>query len=163
MVESKFAFLEPKTIQRMELLVLSALQWKMHPVTPFCFFHHIIRRLPLKNHMLWEVLGRFQCLILSIIAGKWLKYLLFLVLNLWFFAYLTEIFHNEMIGFLVALIFSMPDHRFLCYLPSVLATATILHIISEIEPYNFLEYQNVLLSVLKINKVLKNMGECLNV
>lgn len=57
----------------------------------------------------------------------------------------------------------MTDHRFLCYLPSVLATATMLHIVSEIEPYNFLEYQDELLSVLKISKVLNSMGECLNV
>ncbi|XP_022132464.1 cyclin-D3-3 [Momordica charantia] len=116
-VESKFVF-EAKTVQRMELLVLSALQWKMHPITPISFFHHIIRRLPLKNHMLWEVLGRFQSLLLSILS----------------------------------------DHRFLCYLPSVLATAIILHIISEIEPYNFSEYQNQLLSVLKINK--NHLDEC---
>ncbi|XP_023003499.1 cyclin-D3-3-like isoform X2 [Cucurbita maxima] len=119
-VESKFLF-EAKTIQRMELLVLSALQWKMHPVTPFSFLRHIIRRLSLKDHMLWELLGRFQSHLLSIIA----------------------------------------DHRFLCYLPSVLATATILHIINEIEPCNFLEYQNELLSVLKINK--NHLDECYKV
>ncbi|KAE8647502.1 cyclin-D3-3 [Cucumis sativus] len=116
-VESKFVF-EAKTIQRMELLVLSALQWKMHPVTPISFFHHIIRRLPLKNDMLWELLGRFQNHLLSIIA----------------------------------------DHRFLCYLPSILASATILYTISEIAPYNFLEYQNEFLSVLKINK--NRLDEC---
>lgn len=82
MVESKFVF-EARTIQRMELLVLSALEWKMHPVTPVSFFHHIIRRLPLKNHMVWEVLGMFQSHLLSIIAGKWLKHLLFSVLWIW--------------------------------------------------------------------------------
>ncbi|RVX23759.1 Cyclin-D3-1 [Vitis vinifera] len=44
------------------------------------------------------------------------------------------------------------DSRFLCYLPSTLATATMLHIITEVEPCNPLEYQNQLLSVLKISK-----------
>lgn len=74
------------------------------------------------------------------------------------------LFHNEMVGILIAMVIPLPDHRFLCYLPSVLATATILHIINEIEPCNFLEYQNELLSVLKINKVLmNNTDECLNV
>lgn len=69
----------------------------------------------------------------------------------------TEMFRDEMIGFLISLVFLIPDHRFLCYLPSVLATATILYIIREIAPYNFLEYQNEFLSVLKINKVLVNV------
>ncbi|TQE06897.1 hypothetical protein C1H46_007535 [Malus baccata] len=35
-VESKFVF-EARTIQRMELLVLSALRWRMQAVTPFTF------------------------------------------------------------------------------------------------------------------------------
>lgn len=45
------------------------------------------------------------------------------------------------------------DSRFVCYLPSVLATATMLHVINEIEPFNPLEYQNQLMSVFKINEV----------
>ncbi|KAG6481562.1 cyclin-D3-2-like [Zingiber officinale] len=36
---------EPKTIQRMELLVLSALGWRMNPVTPLSFVHHLLHRL----------------------------------------------------------------------------------------------------------------------
>uniref|UniRef100_A0A7N0ZWS5 Cyclin-like domain-containing protein n=1 Tax=Kalanchoe fedtschenkoi TaxID=63787 RepID=A0A7N0ZWS5_KALFE len=48
---AKFVF-EPKTIQRMELLVLSTLQWQMHPVTPLSFTDHIIRRLSLKPQQL---------------------------------------------------------------------------------------------------------------
>ncbi|KAH7855864.1 hypothetical protein Vadar_029836 [Vaccinium darrowii] len=34
--ESKYVF-EAKTVERMELLVLSALEWKMNPVTPLLF------------------------------------------------------------------------------------------------------------------------------
>lgn len=109
--ETKYVF-EAKTIQRMELLVLSTLQWKMNPVTPISFFDHIIRRLGLKTHLHWEFLERCERLLLSVIA----------------------------------------DSRFLCYLPSTLATATMLHIITEVEPCNPLEYQNQLLSVLKISK-----------
>ncbi|KQJ86903.1 cyclin-D3-2 [Brachypodium distachyon] len=30
---------DPKTVRRMELLVLSTLAWRMHPVTPFSFLH----------------------------------------------------------------------------------------------------------------------------
>ncbi|KAF5752168.1 putative cyclin d [Tripterygium wilfordii] len=49
-METKYVF-EPKMIQRMELLVLSALKWKMHPVTPLSFVDHIVRRLGLMNHV----------------------------------------------------------------------------------------------------------------
>uniref|UniRef100_A0A0D9XBC8 Cyclin-like domain-containing protein n=1 Tax=Leersia perrieri TaxID=77586 RepID=A0A0D9XBC8_9ORYZ len=33
---------EAKTVRRMELLVLSALQWRMHPVTPLSFLHPLL-------------------------------------------------------------------------------------------------------------------------
>ena len=61
---------EAKAIQRMELLVLSTLQWKMNPVTPISFFDHIIRRLGLKTHLHWEFLERCERLLLSAIAGE---------------------------------------------------------------------------------------------
>lgn len=69
MEESKYVF-EAKTIKRMELLVLSTLQWRMNPVTPISFFYHIIRRLGLKNHLHWDFLLRCERLHLSVIAGK---------------------------------------------------------------------------------------------
>ena len=69
MEESKFVF-EAKTIKRMELLVLSTLEWKMNPVTPISFLDYIIRRLGLKDHLCWEFLKRCENIILSIIAGE---------------------------------------------------------------------------------------------
>ncbi|KAJ6791843.1 cyclin-D4-1-like [Iris pallida] len=42
--ESKYVF-EAKTIQRMELLVLSTLKWRMQAVTPFSFIDHFLREL----------------------------------------------------------------------------------------------------------------------
>lgn len=68
-VDTKYVF-EAKTIQRMELLVLSTLQWKMHPVTPLSFLDHIIRRLGLKTHLHWEFLWRCERLLLSVVSGK---------------------------------------------------------------------------------------------
>lgn len=65
--ETKYVF-EAKTIQRMELLVLSTLNWKMNPVTPLSFIDHIVRRLGLKTHMHWDFLRRCERLILSVIA-----------------------------------------------------------------------------------------------
>lgn len=115
--ESKYVF-EAKTIQRMELLVLSTLQWRMNPVTPISFFDHIIRRLGLKNHLHWEFLWRCERLTLSLIA----------------------------------------DPRLMSYVPSILATATMLRVIEEIEPYNPLEYRNQLMSVLKVSKEM--VGGC---
>lgn len=107
----KYVF-EARTIQKMELLVLSTLDWKMNPVTPLSFLDHIIRRLGLKNHLHWEFLRRCQGLLLSLLS----------------------------------------DWRFVSYLPSVLATATMMHVIDQIEPCNPLDYQNQLLGVLNISK-----------
>ncbi|CAK9143653.1 unnamed protein product [Ilex paraguariensis] len=108
---TEYAF-EPKTIQQMELLVLSTLQWRMNPVTPLSFLDHITRRLGLKIHLHWEFLRRCESLLL----------------------------------------FLMADWRFVRYLPSVLATATMLHVIHKVEPRDAIDYQNQLLGVLKISK-----------
>ncbi|KAL5714035.1 hypothetical protein ACHQM5_016051 [Ranunculus cassubicifolius] len=109
--DTKYVF-EAKTIQRMELLVLSTLQWRMNPVTPLSFLDHIIRRLGLKNHLHWEFFRRCEGLLLSAIL----------------------------------------DSRFTQYLPSMLATATMLLAIDQIEPRNADEYQEQLISILKITK-----------
>ncbi|XP_059636883.1 cyclin-D3-1-like [Cornus florida] len=109
--ESRYVF-EAKTIQRMEILVLSTLQWKMNPVTPISFLDFMTRRLGLKSHLCCEFLKRCECLTLSLIS----------------------------------------DCRFMCYLPSVMATATMLHVINGIEPCIGVEYQNQLLGILGINK-----------
>ncbi|RYR00107.1 hypothetical protein Ahy_B07g088185 [Arachis hypogaea] len=65
----KYVF-EAKTIQRMELLILSTLNWKMHHVTPLSFLDHIIRRLGLKTHLHWQFLKRCENLLLSLLLGK---------------------------------------------------------------------------------------------
>ncbi|RZC48492.1 hypothetical protein C5167_016917 [Papaver somniferum] len=115
--ESKYIF-EAKTIQRMELLILSTLQWKMNPVTPISFLDHIIRRLGFSNNLHWEFLRRCEHLLLLVVA----------------------------------------DSKFFHYLPSVLATAIMLHVIDEVEPENRMEYQNQLMTVLKLTK--EDVEEC---
>lgn len=42
--ESRYVF-EAKTIQRMELLVLSTLKWRMQAVTPFSYIDYFLHRL----------------------------------------------------------------------------------------------------------------------
>ncbi|GMH02855.1 hypothetical protein Nepgr_004694 [Nepenthes gracilis] len=108
---TKYLF-EAKTIQKMELLVLSTLEWKMNPVTPLSFLDHIIRRLGLKTHLHWEFLRRCERLLLSVVS----------------------------------------ESSIVRYPPSVLATATMMHVISQIEPSNPLDYQKQLLDVLNISK-----------
>ncbi|XWS62941.1 hypothetical protein CRYUN_Cryun06bG0053800 [Craigia yunnanensis] len=115
--ETKYVF-EAKTIQKMELLVLSTLKWKMHPITPLSFLDHIIRRLGLKTHLHWEFLRRCDLLLLCLIS----------------------------------------DSRSVHYLPSVLATATMMHVIDQVETFNPIDYQNQLLSVLKISK--EKVNDC---
>nr|BAH15074.1 cyclin D3 [Ipomoea batatas]GMD02666.1 cyclin-D3-1-like [Ipomoea batatas] len=115
--DAEFVF-DAKTIQKMELLVLSTLKWRMNPVTPLSFLDHITRRLGLKNHLHWEFFTKCESLILSF----------------------------------------MPDSRFVRFLPSVLATATMLHVIHQLEPSNAVDYQNQLLGVLKISK--EKVNDC---
>ncbi|KAE9589381.1 hypothetical protein Lal_00000229 [Lupinus albus] len=117
--DAKYVF-EAKTIQRMELVVLSTLKWKMHPVTPLSFLDHIIRRLGLKTNLHWEFFRRCEHLLLSVLL----------------------------------------ESRFSGCLPSVLATATMLHVIDQIEHKDGMEYKNQLLSVLKISK--EKVDECYN-
>ncbi|KAK6128700.1 hypothetical protein DH2020_037550 [Rehmannia glutinosa] len=109
--ESKYVF-EAKTIQRMELLVLSTLQWKMNPVTPISFFDHIVRRFELITNLHWEFVKRCESIVLSIIT----------------------------------------DCRFVHYIPSVIAAATMKYVIKEIEPCDVLEYQNQVMSALRTSK-----------
>ncbi|CAH2076909.1 unnamed protein product [Thlaspi arvense] len=107
--ETKYVF-EAKTIQRMELLILSTLQWKMHLVTPISFLDHIVRRLGLKNNAHWDFLNSCHRLLLSVIS----------------------------------------DSRFVGYLPSVVAAATMMRIIEQVEPFDPILYQNKLLGILNI-------------
>ncbi|XP_040997646.1 cyclin-D3-1-like isoform X2 [Juglans microcarpa x Juglans regia] len=107
----KYVF-EAKAIKRMEILVLSTLQWKMNPVTPFSFLDYITRRLGSKDYLCWEFLRRCERVLLCVLA----------------------------------------DYRFMSYLPSVVATATMLHVVSTLEPCLVVEHQNQLLGILGIEK-----------
>lgn len=109
--ESKYVF-EAKTIQRMEILILTTLQWKMNPVTPLSFLDYITRRLGLNSYLCFEFLKRCESLLLCFIS----------------------------------------DYRYRCYLPSVIATATMLHVIDSLEPCIRNEYQTQLLGILGIDK-----------
>ncbi|CAH1437114.1 unnamed protein product [Lactuca virosa] len=64
---SKYVF-ESKTTMKMELLVLSCLQWKMKPVTPLAIFDYIMRRLGLITHRLHsEFMNRCERIALAVV------------------------------------------------------------------------------------------------
>ncbi|GMH23253.1 hypothetical protein Nepgr_025096 [Nepenthes gracilis] len=72
--EAKYIF-EAKMIQRMEILVLSTLEWKMNPVTAHSFLDYIARRLGLKDHLCCELLRRCEKVLLSIISdSRFMRY-----------------------------------------------------------------------------------------
>ncbi|KAI3777387.1 hypothetical protein L1987_47187 [Smallanthus sonchifolius] len=114
---SKYVF-EAKTIQKMEILILTTLQWKMNPVTPLSFLDYITRRLGLKSYLSSEFIKRCECLLLCL----------------------------------------LPDGRFRCSLPSVIAAATMVHVINSVEPCIETEFQSQLLGILGINK--EAVDEC---
>ncbi|KAF2324332.1 hypothetical protein GH714_012612 [Hevea brasiliensis] len=105
--DSRYVF-EAKTIQRMEILVLSTLQWRMNPITPLSFVDFIARRLGSKGYLCSEFLWRYS--------------------------------------------------RSMHYLPSVIATAAMLHVINGVEPFLGAEYESQLLGILGIDK--NKMDDC---
>ncbi|XP_044474470.1 cyclin-D3-1-like isoform X2 [Mangifera indica] len=108
---SKYVF-EAKTIQRMEILVLSTLKWKMNPVTPLAFLDFFARRFGLKDYVFGEFRKRCERIILSLIS----------------------------------------DSRFMHYLPSVMATAAMLHVVESIEPCLGVDFENQLFDILAVDK-----------
>ncbi|KAK9690915.1 hypothetical protein RND81_09G163000 [Saponaria officinalis] len=111
-VEGAKVVFEPKDVQKMELLVLSTLDWKMHQVTPLSFLDHIIRRLGLNHQLHWDFLNQCETVLLSL----------------------------------------LPDWRFVRYIPSVLAAATMMHVIDQIQPSHSLHYHFQLLNVITISQ-----------
>lgn len=80
---SKYVFepFEAKTIQRMEILVLSTLKWKMNPVTPLSFLDYFTRRFGLKDYIFGEFLKRCERIILCVISGKPSETFIFLIIT----------------------------------------------------------------------------------
>ncbi|KAL9328576.1 hypothetical protein ACSQ67_003579 [Phaseolus vulgaris] len=66
--EPKFVF-EAKTIQKMELLVLSKLRWKMCALTPYSFIDYFLSKITCEKHPTKSSIAISVQLILSIIRG----------------------------------------------------------------------------------------------
>ncbi|CAH1450424.1 unnamed protein product [Lactuca virosa] len=67
--DAKFLF-EAQNIQKMELLVMSTLKWRMNPVTPISFLDHIVRRLGLNNHLHWDFFKKCEALVLDLVSDS---------------------------------------------------------------------------------------------
>ncbi|KAL0012048.1 hypothetical protein SO802_007156 [Lithocarpus litseifolius] len=65
--KSEYVF-RPKSIQKMELLVLSLLDWKMNSVTPLSFMNHIIKMVPMGDHQHLEFSTLFKHRLLSLLS-----------------------------------------------------------------------------------------------
>ncbi|CAN1272434.1 CYCD3-1 [Linum perenne] len=100
MIDRTRYLFEAKTVQRVELLILSELGWRMHHVTPISFMDHIVERMRLKGNAHWD-----------------------------FYA------------------------RSVRYRPSVLATATVMHVTDQVDRFNSIDSQAQVLSVLNISNV----------
>lgn len=69
---SRFLF-KPKTVQRMELLVMSSLKWRLRTITPFHFVHYFISKISSFNPQcngFNSVFSRASDLILSTNRGN---------------------------------------------------------------------------------------------
>lgn len=69
MADAKYVF-ESRTIQRMELLLMSTLGWRMNSVTPISFFDYILRRFGLTTNLHRQFFWMCERLLLSLVAGK---------------------------------------------------------------------------------------------
>lgn len=73
--EAKYIF-ESRTIQRMELLVLSTLEWRMSPVTPLSYIDHASRMIGLENRSCWIFTMRCKEILLNTLRdAKFLGFL----------------------------------------------------------------------------------------
>lgn len=145
--DSKYIF-EAKTIQRMELLVLSALQWRMHPVTPVSFLGLFTRHLGLKNRFIEsEFFRRCERILLSLVSGKLIQSPIFVSKR--------KLFSFSFFFFSIfGVQFSIPaDSRSVGFLPSVMAVSTMVSVAEEMGDCNPLDFQDRLLNGLKITKV----------
>jgi cyclin D1/2/4 len=68
-VENAEHIFEAHTIQRMELLVLSTLEWQMSSVTPFSYIDYYFHKLGIGNTLLRALLSRVSEIILATVRG----------------------------------------------------------------------------------------------
>ncbi|KAI4337013.1 hypothetical protein L6164_015475 [Bauhinia variegata] len=101
-----------------------------------------------------KTIKRMEILVLSTLGWKMnpvtpLSFLDYITRRLGLKDYLCWEFLKRCEAILLTLI---ADSRFVCYLPSAVATATMIHVVNSVEPRLGVEYQNQLLGILGISK-----------
>jgi cyclin D1/2/4 len=69
-VEKAEHVFEAHTIQRMELLVLSTLEWRMSVVTPFSYIDYFFHKLGISGVLLRALLTRVSEIVLKAVKGE---------------------------------------------------------------------------------------------
>lgn len=62
---------EARTIQRMELLILSTLKWRLSSVTPFSFLGFLLQKMAICRRSYSDLLPRVEELILNSCGGRY--------------------------------------------------------------------------------------------
>lgn len=127
-VEQQEHIFEAHTIQRMELLVLSTLEWRMSVVTPFSYIDYFFHKLGISELLLRALLSRVSEIIMKAIEGKCAcpsALSRFMVSN----SSATEFrFSIPTLTFVQR----VADTTFLQYLPSVVAAASLIFSLEEV-------------------------------
>ncbi|KAJ1697747.1 hypothetical protein LUZ63_006259 [Rhynchospora breviuscula] len=130
---------EAKTVRRMELLVLTALEWRLNPVTALSFIQPLVSLLYPGRRGNY-ITSRCEAILLSVLDGQ---YFFFCLFN--FYPKLSLVFK----------IFScLLDWRWVKHAPSVWATAALLHAVEFDET-------ECIISLIKVSK--ENVEECYGV
>lgn len=114
--ESRFLF-EPPTVRRMELLLMSALQWRVHGITPFDFLPFFSA-----SSRAADLLPRASALIVSTLRGKFMLVRCIFVNNASSF---VDLYGKIRPDFQLLLIFCAVE-EFLAFKPSAIAAAALL-------------------------------------
>lgn len=120
--EPKFVF-EAKTIQKMELLVLSKLRWKMCALTPYSFIEYFLSKLTCEKHPTKSSIAISVQLILRIISG--------ILITLWIFGPSLLCFRWDVASLKSAFRETIVGIDFLEFRPSEIAAAVAISVLGE--------------------------------
>ncbi|MCO5557975.1 hypothetical protein L7F22_011549 [Adiantum nelumboides] len=121
---------ESCTIQRMELLIMSTLNWEMISATPFSYLHYLLQKCDFLSGFSQALISRSEELILHSSKGKKRS-------RLWIL----------MVDYLTLSCSCSACFRFLAYSPSVVAVASLVSACKEEVPSQAASLQRVLLSI----------------
>lgn len=129
MKQKEGCYFKAQSIQRMELLILGALKWRMRSITPFSFLHFFISLAEIKDQSLKQTLkNRASEIIFNAQNGK----CLFLFIHVtWFYLQFQPAQTLNCIAIMAAGI------KFLEYKPSTIAATSLIFASHELFPQQY--------------------------